>query len=73
MSCFAQVLRAVKRSELRDKTKMPVFIPPSDRYLEMVPEYPLRVIHSEAEYQHAIATLERLSDRGNGRTADECQ
>jgi HTH-type transcriptional regulator/antitoxin HigA len=31
----------------------------------------LRVIHSEEEYQRAMATLYRLSDRGNGRTADE--
>jgi HTH-type transcriptional regulator / antitoxin HigA len=33
----------------------------------------LRVIHSEAEYQHAIATLDRLSDRGNDRTVDETE
>ena len=47
--------------------------PPGVRYLEMVRENPLRVIHCEEEYQRAIATLDRLSDRGNGRTADETE
>jgi HTH-type transcriptional regulator / antitoxin HigA len=39
----------------------------------MVGENPLRVIHSEEEYQRAIATLDRLSDRGNDRTADKTE
>jgi HTH-type transcriptional regulator / antitoxin HigA len=47
--------------------------PPGDRYLELVREHPLRVIHSEEEYQRAIATLDRLSDRGNDRTVDETE
>ena len=34
-------------------------------------ENPLRVLHGEEEYQSAIAMLDRLSDRGNGRTSDE--
>jgi len=33
----------------------------------------LRVIRSEDEYERAIATLYRLSDRGNDRTADETE
>ena len=33
----------------------------------------LTVTDSEEEYQRAIATLDRLSDRGNGRTADETE
>jgi antitoxin component HigA of HigAB toxin-antitoxin module len=39
--------------------------------LTLARENPLRVIHSEEEYQRAIATLDRLSDRGNSRTADD--
>ena len=44
---------------------------PGDRYLELVRENPLRVLHGEEEYQSAIAMLDRLSDRGDGRTSDE--
>ena len=51
----------------------PNMTPLADRYLELVRENPLRVIHSEEEYQHAIATIDRLSYRGNGRTADETE
>ena len=50
-----------------------IVTPPGDRYLELILESPLRIIHSEEEYQRAIATLDRLSDRGNGRTADETE
>jgi HTH-type transcriptional regulator/antitoxin HigA len=46
---------------------------PCYRYPEMVRESPLRVIHSEQEYQRAIAMLDRLSDRGDGRTVDETE
>ena len=46
---------------------------PGDRYLELVRENPLRVLHGEEEYQSAIAMLDRLSDRGNGRTSDETE
>jgi HTH-type transcriptional regulator/antitoxin HigA len=42
-----------------------------DRYLSLVRECPLRIIRSEAEYSSAIATLDRLSDLGPDRTADE--
>jgi HTH-type transcriptional regulator/antitoxin HigA len=50
-----------------------IVTPPGDRYLEMVRENHLRVIHSEEEYRRAIATLDRLSDRGNSRTAAETE
>ena len=50
-----------------------IVTPPGDRYLELVLESPLRIIHSEEEYQRAIATIDRLSDRGNSRTADETE
>jgi HTH-type transcriptional regulator / antitoxin HigA len=43
------------------------------RYLELVRQNPLRVIRSEGEYERAIAILDRLSDRGNDRTADETE
>lgn len=42
-----------------------------DRYLELVRECPPRIIRSETEYERAIATLDRLSDLGLNRTADE--
>jgi HTH-type transcriptional regulator/antitoxin HigA len=38
-----------------------------------VSENPLRVIRSEDEYERAIATLDRVSDRGNGRSTDETE
>lgn len=41
--------------------------------MELICEIPLRIIQSEAEYERAIATLDRLSDLGNGRTADETE
>jgi len=44
-----------------------------DRYLELIRENPLRVIRSEDEYARAIATLDRLSDRGNDRTPAETE
>jgi HTH-type transcriptional regulator / antitoxin HigA len=47
--------------------------PPGNGYLELVRANPLRVIHSEEEYQRASVTLDRLSDRGNSRTADETE
>ena len=45
----------------------------SDQYLDLVRKCPLRVIRSEEEYDHAIATLNRLSDRGRHRTSDETE
>jgi HTH-type transcriptional regulator / antitoxin HigA len=45
----------------------------SDQYLELVRECPLRVIRSDREYDHAIATINRLSDRGKRRTPDETE
>ena len=48
-----------------------VLAPSGDRYLELVRENPLRVLHGEEEYQSAIAMLDRRSDRGDGRTSDE--
>ena len=42
-------------------------------YLDLVRECPLRIIRSEPEYEHAIATLDRLSDRGSERTPDETE
>jgi HTH-type transcriptional regulator/antitoxin HigA len=65
--------RLMNRRERKPKSMPPNVTPPGDRYLEMVRENPLRVIHSEEEYRRAIATLDRLSDRGNSRTADETE
>jgi HTH-type transcriptional regulator / antitoxin HigA len=45
----------------------------SDRYLDLVREYSLRVIRSEEEYDRAIAILNRLSDRGSHRSPDETE
>jgi HTH-type transcriptional regulator/antitoxin HigA len=45
----------------------------SDQYLDLVRKCPLRVIRSEEEYDHAIAILNRLSDRGKDRTPDETE
>lgn len=45
----------------------------SDQYLDLVRECPLRLIRSEHEYDHAIATINRLSDRGRRRTPDETE
>ena len=42
----------------------------SDEYLDLVRACPLRMIRSEGEYEHAIATLDRLSDLGPGRSLD---
>ncbi len=44
-----------------------------DRYLDLVREHPLRILRSEADYNHAMAMLERLSDRGVARTSDETE
>jgi HTH-type transcriptional regulator / antitoxin HigA len=41
--------------------------------LDFVRQYPLRGIRSEEEYDHAIAVLNRLSDRGRHRTHDETE
>jgi HTH-type transcriptional regulator/antitoxin HigA len=41
--------------------------------LDLVRQCPLRVIRSEDEYDHAIAVLNRLSDRGRHRTHDETE
>jgi len=48
-------------------------IPVGDRYLDLVRQRPLRVIRSESEYGQAITMLDRLSDLGNTRTADETE
>ena len=65
------------RSKTRKKTtsKSVTFssVPAGDRYLDLVRECPLRVIRSESEYGQAIAMLDRLSDLGNARTADETE
>ena len=53
--------------------KAQVLTQPGNSYLELVSENPLRVIRSEQEYQRAITTLDRLSDRGNARTTDETE
>ena len=45
----------------------------SDEYLDLVRACPLRMIRSETEYEHAIATLDRLSDLGPGRAPDETE
>src|SRR5271168_1026852 len=45
----------------------------SESYLDLVRECPLRIIHTESEYQHAIAMLDRLSDRGPERTSGETE
>ena len=65
------------RSKTRKKTtsKSVTFssVPAGDRYLDLVRECPLRIIRSESEYGQAIAMLDRLSDLGNDRTADETE
>jgi len=48
-------------------------VPAGDPYLDLVRECPLRIIRSESEYGQAIAMLDRLSDLGNDRTADETE
>ena len=45
----------------------------SESYLELVRECPLRIIHTESEYRHAIAMLDLLSDRGPERTTGETE
>jgi HTH-type transcriptional regulator/antitoxin HigA len=65
--------RLKNRREPKAKPMPPNVTPPGDRYLEIVRENPLRVIRSDEEYQRAIATLDRLSDCGIGRTADETE
>jgi len=55
------------------KTTMAIVTPTGNRYLELIRENPLRIIRSEAEYECAIAMLDRLSDQGNGRTPDETE
>jgi HTH-type transcriptional regulator / antitoxin HigA len=45
--------------------------PAQDRYLELVREFPLRLLRSEAEYEQAVAMLDRLSDLGPDRTEGE--
>jgi hypothetical protein len=69
----AMKTRPKNHREPRRKTMTAIVTPPGDRYLEMIRENPLRVIHSDEDYQHAIAILDRLSNRGNGRTADETE
>jgi HTH-type transcriptional regulator/antitoxin HigA len=44
-----------------------------EQYFELLRECPLRVIRSDAEYDRAIAILNRLSDRGRQRTPDETE
>ncbi len=41
--------------------------------MDLVRECPLRIIRSEPEYKHAVATLDRLSDRGFDRAPDETE
>ncbi len=65
--------RPEKRREPGGKTNVGVFAPPGHRYLELVREKPLRVIRTEDEYEHAIAMIDRLSDRGTARTSDETE
>ena len=65
------------RSKTRKKTtsKSVTFssVPAGDRYLDLVRECPLRMIRSESENGQAIAMLDRLSELGNDRTADETE
>jgi PHD/YefM family antitoxin component YafN of YafNO toxin-antitoxin module len=63
----------MKTPRFRTKNVKTSVAAPGDRYLELVRENPLRVLHGEEEYQSAIAMLDRLSDRGNGRTSDETE
>jgi HTH-type transcriptional regulator/antitoxin HigA len=44
-----------------------------ESYLELVRECPLRIIHTGAEYRQAVAMLDRLSDLGPARTADQTE
>jgi hypothetical protein len=62
-----------RRERARKATASVVLAPLGDRYLELFRENPLRVLRGEMEYQSAIAMLDRLSDRGNGRTSDETE
>lgn len=43
------------------------------RYLDLVRECPLRIIHTEAEYRQAVTMLDRLSDIGPARTEDQTE
>src|SRR5208337_1801441 len=65
------------RSRTRKKTTSQgvtlASVPAGDRYLDLVRECPLRVIRSESEYGQVISMLDRLSDLGNDRTADETE
>jgi HTH-type transcriptional regulator / antitoxin HigA len=45
----------------------------SDRYLDLVRLCPLRILRTEEEYDHAIDTLNYLSDRCNDRAPDEME
>jgi hypothetical protein len=65
--------RPKNRRESGRKKLAEIVTASGDRYLELVLENPLRNTHSEEEYQRAIAMLDRLSDRGNDRTADEAE
>jgi hypothetical protein len=65
--------RPKNRRESGRKKLAEIVTASGDRYLELVLENALRNTHSEEEHQHAIATLDRLSDRGNDRTADETE
>ena len=65
--------RSKKRSVPSSTANTKSGVHASDQYLELVRECPLRVIRSEPEYDHAIATLNRLSDRGRHRTPDETE
>jgi len=70
---FDMKVRPRKVQAPRGTVRTTALVRTGDRYLELIRENPLRVIRSEDEYERAIATLDRLSDRGNDRTHDETE
>ncbi|HZW35034.1 MAG TPA: helix-turn-helix domain-containing protein [Isosphaeraceae bacterium] len=65
--------RAKKRQGRRATAKTGGVPRANDEYLDLFRDCPLRFIRSEEEYDHAIATLYRLSDRGSHRTPEETE
>jgi HTH-type transcriptional regulator / antitoxin HigA len=65
--------RAKKRRSPGKSAKARVVAHAGESYLKLVRECPLRIIRTEAEYRHAVAMLDRLSDLGPARMEDETQ
>jgi HTH-type transcriptional regulator / antitoxin HigA len=64
----------LKNSRERRRKPMPANVtPPGDPYLELVRENPLQIIRTDEDYHSAVATLDPLSDRRSGRTAEDTE